>query len=90
MTSRAQSDPRSSTPQTTGESRLAAPPSMRLLKDGGAIQGIDKKFAANPVTGTGSMTVFAATPEGHTAPGRELALSSAPSSGDGLSSFRWS
>lgn len=33
------------------------PPSINLPKGGGAIQGIGEKFQANPVTGTGSMSV---------------------------------
>jgi hypothetical protein len=32
-------------------------PSISLPKGGGAIQGIGEKFAANPVTGTGSMSI---------------------------------
>ena len=32
-------------------------PSITLPKGGGAISGIGEKFSANPVTGTGSMTV---------------------------------
>ncbi|MEX0806991.1 MAG: hypothetical protein WD688_27255 [Candidatus Binatia bacterium] len=36
-------------------------PSISLPKGGGAIRGIGEKFAANPVTGTGSMTVPIAT-----------------------------
>jgi hypothetical protein len=36
--------------------RLSAP-QITLPKGGGAISGISEKFAANPVTGTGSMTV---------------------------------
>jgi hypothetical protein len=31
--------------------------SLSLPKGGGAIRGIGEKFAANPVTGTGSLTV---------------------------------
>lgn len=31
-------------------------PSISLPKGGGAIRGIGEKFAANPVTGTGSLT----------------------------------
>ena len=34
-----------------------SPPSLSLPKGGGAIRGIGEKFAANPVTGTASMTV---------------------------------
>jgi hypothetical protein len=32
-------------------------PSISLPKGGGAIRGIGEKFSANPVTGTGSMSV---------------------------------
>jgi len=54
-----------------GDSRQAAPeksafsaPSISLPKGGGAIRGIGEKFATNPVTGTGSMTVpFATSPD---------------------------
>ena len=34
--------------------RVAGPPMITLPKGGGAIRGIGEKFAANPVTGTGS------------------------------------
>ena len=33
---------------------LTEPPTLSLPKGGGAIRGIGEKFAANPVTGTGS------------------------------------
>jgi hypothetical protein len=36
-------------------------PTISLPKGGGAIRGMGEKFAANPVTGTGSMTVPIAT-----------------------------
>ena len=41
---------------TSGKSQVS-PPSLSLPKGGGAIRGIGEKFAANPVTGTGSMSV---------------------------------
>src|SRR5262245_17874649 len=37
---------------STGEHHLS-PPAIALPKGGGAIRGMDEKFAANPVTGTG-------------------------------------
>jgi hypothetical protein len=37
-----------------------AAPQLALPKGGGAIQGIGEKFAANPVTGTGSLTTASA------------------------------
>lgn len=39
----------------------SAAPSISLPKGGGAICGIDEKFGANPVTGTGSMSAPIAT-----------------------------
>ena len=37
------------------QSSAPAPPSITLPKGGGAIRGIGEKFAANPVTGAGSI-----------------------------------
>ena len=45
-------------------SHQITPPSISLPKGGGAIHGIGEKFAANPVTGTGSMSVPIATSPG--------------------------
>ena len=47
---------RSSNAGRPGESFLLSSPTISLPKGGGAIRGIGEKFAANPVTGTGSMT----------------------------------
>jgi FG-GAP repeat len=49
-------DTGSQSTQNVMDSRFSAP-SISLPKGGGAIRGIGEKFAANPVTGTGSMTV---------------------------------
>ena len=48
--------------QETGEQKngLVNAPIITLPKGGGAIKGIGEKFAANPVTGTGSMFVHIA------------------------------
>ena len=40
-----------------GGGNPSAPASLSLPKGGGTIQGMGEKFAANPVTGRGSMTV---------------------------------
>ena len=40
------------------------PPSINLPRGGGSIRGMGEKFAANPVTGTGSMTIPIATSPG--------------------------
>ena len=63
--------------RTTGAAglgRARAAPSISLPKGGGAIRGIGEKFAANPVTGTGSMTVPLPTSPGRSGFGPQLAL----------------
>jgi len=52
-----------STGRDQGDGKVASP-SVVLPKGGGAIRGIGEKFAANPVTGTGAMTVPIATSPG--------------------------
>lgn len=53
----------------------ASTPTIQLPKGGGAIRGIGEKFAANPVTGTGSMSVPIATSPGRSGFGPQLPLS---------------
>src|SRR5258707_7233235 len=65
-------------------------PSISLPKGGGAIQGIGEKFAANPVTGTGSMTIPIATSPGRAGFGPQLSLSYDSGSGNGPFGFGWS
>jgi RHS repeat-associated protein len=65
-------------------------PSISLPKGGGAIRGIDEKFAANPVTGTGSMTVSIATSPGRSGFGPQLSLSYDSGAGNGPFGFGWS
>ena len=78
----------------TSETEAAAPrdgpPAVSLPKGGGAIQGIGEKFAANPVTGTGSMTVPIATSPGRAGFGPQLALSYDSGNGNGPFGFGWS
>src|SRR5262245_16516527 len=75
-----------------GERSHAAPqpPAISLPKGGGAIRGIGEKFAANPVTGTGSMTVPIATSPGRAGFGPQLALSYDSGAGNGPFGFGWS
>jgi RHS repeat-associated protein len=54
-----------------------------LPKGGGAIRGIGEKFAVNPVTGTGSLTVPIASSPGRSGFGPQLALSYDSGSGNG-------
>src|SRR5262245_41480776 len=85
-----------SLPRTTNESHATSPsgfdqaPSIVLPKGGGAIRGIGEKFAANPVTGTGSMTVPIATSPGRSGFGPQLSLSYDSGSGNGPFGFGWS
>ncbi|WP_182407530.1 SpvB/TcaC N-terminal domain-containing protein [Psychrobacter sp. GP33] len=64
-------------------------PTISLPKGGGAIRGIGEKFAANPVTGTGSMSVPIATSPGRSGFGPQLALSYDSGSGNGVYGFGW-
>src|SRR5580658_8279328 len=73
-----------------GQSFGVSPPQLSLPKGGGAIQGIGEKFAANPVTGTGSMTVPIATSPGRGGFGPQLTLSYDSGSGNGPFGFGWS
>ena len=58
-----------------------------LPKAGGAIRGIGEKFGANPVTGTGSMTVPIATSPGRAGFGPRLSLSYDSGAGNGPFGF---
>ena len=53
---------------------MACPPSLALPTGGGAIREIDEKFAANPVTGTGSMSAPIATSPGRSDFAPQLSL----------------
>lgn len=65
-------------------------PSISLPKGGGAIRGIEEKFAANPVTGTGSLNVPIFTSPGRSGFGPQLSLSYDSGSGNGPFGFGWS
>jgi RHS repeat-associated protein len=64
-------------------------PAISLPKGGGAIRGIGEKFAANPVTGTGSMTVPIATSPGRSGFGPQLSLTYDTGAGNGPFGFGW-
>jgi RHS repeat-associated protein len=90
------SDNNSSTP-TTGtqtskedKSYFAPPPALSLPNGGGAIKGMGEKFAANPVTGTGSMSVPISTTPGRSGFGPQLSLSYDSGSGNGIFGMGWS
>jgi uncharacterized membrane protein len=86
-----QSEPRgTSENNATGPFGINQAPSIVLPKGGGAIRGIGEKFATNPVTGTGSMTVPIATSPGRSGFGPQLSLSYDSGSGNGPFGFGWS
>jgi hypothetical protein len=62
-------------------------PTISVPKGGGAIRGIGEKFAANPVTGTGSMSVPIATSPGRSGFGPQLSLSYDSGAGNGPFGF---
>lgn len=72
------------------EKGSAQAPAIQLPKGGGAIRGIGEKFSANPVTGTGSMTVPIATSPGRSGFGPQLSLSYDSGAGNGPFGFGWS
>jgi RHS repeat-associated protein len=77
------------TNRSDGERQQAAPV-ISLPKGGGAIRGIGEKFAANPVTGTGSMTIPIYASPGRSGFGPQLALSYDSGGGNSAFGFGWS
>src|SRR5262245_25209192 len=74
--------------QVNGSAPFPAP-SISLPKGGGAIRGMGEKFAANPVTGTGSMTVPIAVTPGRSGFSPQLSLSYDSGSGNGPFGLGW-
>ncbi|WP_337287739.1 SpvB/TcaC N-terminal domain-containing protein [Candidatus Methylomirabilis sp.] len=81
--------PDKATSRSDGEQKPTAP-SISLPKGGGAIRGMGEKFAANPVTGTGSMSVPIAASPGRSGFGPQLSLSYDSGAGNGPFGFGWS
>ena len=66
-----------------------SPPTVSLPKGGGAIRGIGEKFAANPVTGTGSLTVPIFASPARSGFGPQLSLSYDSGAGNGPFGLGW-
>ena len=64
-------------------------PAVSLPKGGGAIRGIGEKFAANPVTGTGAMSIPVPASPGRSGFGPQLSLAYDSGSGNGPFGFGW-
>jgi RHS repeat-associated protein len=75
--------------QTLPKSFAQSSPSINLPKGGGAIRGIGEKFAANPVTGTGSMSVPINTSPSRSGFGPQLSLSYDSGASNGPFGFGW-
>ena len=80
---------RASAPHAVGDG-APRPPAISLPKGGGAIRGMGEKFAANPVTGTGSLSVPIYTSPGRSGFGPQLSLSYDSGAGNGPFGFGWS
>src|SRR5438270_4554814 len=65
-------------------------PQLSLPKGGGAIRGIGEKFSANPVTGTGSLSVPVYASPGRSGFGPQLSLSYDSGAGNGPFGLGWS
>lgn len=65
-------------------------PTISLPKGGGAIRGMGEKFSANPVTGTGSMSIPLEVSPGRAGFSPQLSLSYDSGSGNGPFGFGWS
>ena len=93
MTTFANKQPPSSSQQNNERkgvaSRLVASPTLDLPKGGGAIRGMGEKFAANPVTGTGSMSVPVYLSPSRSDFSPELSLSYDSGSGNGIFGMGW-
>jgi RHS repeat-associated protein len=76
-------------PDAQGKDSSVQAPAITLPKGGGAIRGMGEKFAANPVTGTGSMTVPIATSPGRSGFGPQLSLSYDSGAGNGPFGLGW-
>src|SRR5688572_14518205 len=64
-------------------------PSITAPKGGGAIKGIGEKFATNPATGTGALTVPVAVPPGRSGFGPALTLTYDSGNGNGPFGLGW-
>ncbi len=76
-------------PDPQAKKPFQSAPSISLPKGGGAIRGIGERFSANPVTGTGSLTVPIFTSPGRSGFTPELALFYDSGAGNGPFGFGW-
>lgn len=84
-----QQDPSTKDASAAPGSTAVAPPAINLPKGGGALRSIGEKFAADPATGTGSMTVPIAASSGRSGFGPILTLSYDSGLGNGPFGIGW-
>ncbi len=77
-------------PSTDAPPFQTSAPTVSLPKGGGAIRGIGEKFAANPVTGTGSLSIPITASPGRAGFGPQLSLSYDSGAGNSPFGFGWS
>ena len=65
-------------------------PTIAMPKGGGAIRGVGEKFASNPATGTGSVSIPIATSPGRGGLGPSLGLQYNSGAGNGVFGIGWS
>ncbi len=76
--------------QSSSQNAIFNIPSLSLPKGGGAIHGIGEKFAANPLNGTGSMTIPIPASAARSGFNPQLTLAYDSGSGNGIFGFGWS
>ncbi len=81
--------PAEETAKASEEKHSVSAPTITLPKGGGAIHGMGEKFAANPVTGTGSMSIPIATSPGRSGFGPQLSISYDSGAGNGAFGLGW-
>jgi len=81
--------PTEQTAKASEEKQGVSAPTITLPKGGGAIHGMGEKFAANPVTGTGSMSIPISTSPGRSGFGPQLSLSYDSGAGNGSFGLGW-
>ena len=81
--------PTEETAKASEKKHEVSAPAITLPKGGGAIHGIGEKFAANPVTGTGSMSIPIVTSPGRSGFGPQLSISYDSGAGNGAFGLGW-
>jgi hypothetical protein len=81
--------PTENTTKASEEKQAVSAPAITLPKGGGAIHGMGEKFVANPVTGTGSMSIPIETSPGRSGFGPGLSISYDSGVGNGSFALGW-